>query len=246
MQETATSDRAAPRRVGRPPRISREQIAEAAVEIGLGELTLRAVAERLGVSIPALYHHVESKDDLVRLAADHAARRAVLPDDRGQHWALWLLEWARYNRDVFFADPALLGEYLRGGISLAAIAEREDVILGVLVRRGFTILEAESAYELVSSCAVGFAVNAIRDQATGRPGHDRTTEYGSLLRSRDPADLPYIRLLSAEALTHDGPSFDEQVRSVLIGVAMTYGKDPDSVLRALRDAGVGPATSSCP
>jgi len=228
MPPAATS-----RRIGRPPRISREQIAEAAVEIGLGELTLRAVAERLGVSIPALYHHVESKDELVRLAAEHAASRAVLPQDRGQHWAVWLLEWARYNRDVFLAEPALLGEYVRGGINRASIAERTDLILGALVQRGFAIGEAQSAYELVSSCAVGFAVDAIREEATDRAGLDQVSAYRDLLRSRDSDDLPYLRLLLAELSNHRRRSFDEQLRSVLVGIAITYHRDPEDVLRAL-------------
>ena len=56
-------------RVGRPPRISRAMIAEAAHELGLEGLTLKAVADHLGVSIAALYHHVSGKDDLMRLAA---------------------------------------------------------------------------------------------------------------------------------------------------------------------------------
>ena len=62
----ATSPTASPDdrpRVGRPPRISRQMIAEAAHQVGLDGLTLRAVADRLGVSIAALYHHVSGKGE---------------------------------------------------------------------------------------------------------------------------------------------------------------------------------------
>src|SRR3954469_17552760 len=86
------------RRRGRPPRISQDQIADAALEVGLSELTLRAVADHLGVTVAALYHHVDGKDALLRLAADRSARRLTVPEDHGQHWAVWLLEWAAYNR----------------------------------------------------------------------------------------------------------------------------------------------------
>src|SRR4051794_5335215 len=68
-------------RVGRPPRISRALIAEAAHDIGLDEVTMRAVAERLGVGIASLYHHVDGRDDLLRLAAEHGAARARQPQD---------------------------------------------------------------------------------------------------------------------------------------------------------------------
>src|SRR5687768_9044404 len=99
-------------RLGRPPRISRAMIAEAAHELGLDGLTLRAVAEHLGVSIAALYHHVSSKDDLMRLAAEYSVARVPRPEDRGQHWALWLAEWADYNLDAFLARPGLLTQYM--------------------------------------------------------------------------------------------------------------------------------------
>ena len=59
------------RRVGRPARINRQLIAEAAGEIGLADLTLKAVADRLGVSVTGLYHHIADKDDLMRLSLIH-------------------------------------------------------------------------------------------------------------------------------------------------------------------------------
>ena len=80
--------------MGRPPRISRQMIAEAAHELGLDGLTLRAVADHLDVSIAALYHHVSGKDDLMRLAAEYSAANVPIPQDVGQHWAVWLQEWA--------------------------------------------------------------------------------------------------------------------------------------------------------
>ena len=43
------------------------------------------IASRLAVNVPP---------NAVRGVA------VPLPEDRGQHWALWLLEWARYNRHV--------------------------------------------------------------------------------------------------------------------------------------------------
>src|SRR3954451_24175456 len=121
--------------VGRPPRINRQMIAEAAHELGLEQLTLKAVAEHLDVSIAALYHYVSGKDDLLQLAAEYAASRVPLPEDHGQHWAVWLLDWATYNRDVFIARSGLLEQYLEGAISAETIAPRVDAIMGVLVRQ---------------------------------------------------------------------------------------------------------------
>lgn len=47
------------RRRGRLPRISRDRIVEAAYELGIENLTMAAVAERLGVSHQSLYNWVQ-------------------------------------------------------------------------------------------------------------------------------------------------------------------------------------------
>src|SRR4051794_29007859 len=83
-------------RVGRPARVTQRQIAEAALAIGLERATIRAVADHLGMSVPGLYYHVRSRDDLLRLAAEHSLGRLPLPKDTGQHWTTWLLDYASF------------------------------------------------------------------------------------------------------------------------------------------------------
>jgi AcrR family transcriptional regulator len=58
---------------GEPP-LTRDRIVEAAValldEEGIERLTMRRLAERLGVVAPSLYWHVDTKDDVLDLAVD--------------------------------------------------------------------------------------------------------------------------------------------------------------------------------
>jgi AcrR family transcriptional regulator len=194
-------------------------IAQAAHELGLEGLTLKAVAEHLDVSIAALYHHVASKDDLMRLAAEYSATKVPLPVDRGQHWAQWLYEWAVYNRDVFLTQPGLLAQYLDGAISHEAIAERVDAILGVLMRQGFTALEANGAYELVTSCALGTAVSMIREHASAEAGHPILATHTALVAQRGPEALPYLGQLITDATAHGRDSFHSRIVTVLCGIA---------------------------
>lgn len=229
------------RRVGRPPRISRDQIAEAAHEIGLADLTLKAVAAQLGVSVAGLYHHIDGKDDLMRLAAEYSATRVRLPEDEGQHWALWLLEWAIYNLNAFLAEPALLVQYLEGAVSAEAIAGNVDTILGLLVRQGFDIREAMSAYVLVSSCAVGSAVNQIREEAANQDGRPTVAEYHRVLAQRDPSEFPYLRSLVAELVTGRPATFTAKIRTVLVGIAAERGEDPLVIGRLVDDASISEA-----
>ena len=220
---------------GRPPRISRAMIAAAAHELGLEGLTLRAVADHLDVSISALYHHVSSKDDLMRLAAEYTAARVPLPQDHGQHWALWLSEWADYNRDAFIAHPGLLTQYLEGAISAEVIAVNVDGVLGVLVRQGFTILEADAAYQLVISCAIGTAVGAIREREARAPGQPLSAEHWEVLDQHAPDELPYLRRLHAAIADHGREPFRERVATALCGIATRQGLDWEPI-RTLLDA----------
>ncbi|MET0883961.1 MAG: TetR/AcrR family transcriptional regulator C-terminal domain-containing protein [Acidimicrobiales bacterium] len=217
-------------KVGRPARISREAIAEAANDIGLSDLTLRAVADRLGVSIASLYHHVEGKDDLLRLAAEYSAARTSIPQDEGQHWAVWLLEWALYNRDAFVAEPALFGQFMDGAIGADVMADNTEAILARLVAQGFTAREAQSAYQLVSGCALGAAIQAIREQRAAVAGRPAAKEYLRLLADREPGDLPHLRALLAEAAVTPLDSFETRITTVLAGIAARRGEDWSAIV----------------
>ena len=222
-------------KVGRPPRISRQMIAEAANEIGLEGLTLRAVADHLGVTIAALYHHVSGKDDLMRAAAEHSAATVPIPQDTGQHWAVWLQEWAAYNHDVFLAQPALLAQYLEGAIPMETIAVNVDRILGLLVRDGFTVLDANAAYEVVTACALGSAVIATRERAAIESGRSLRKAHAAVVASQADHELPHLEALLRD-LPHAGRrSFRERVHTALRGIASERGVTWSSVQAALDD-----------
>jgi AcrR family transcriptional regulator len=220
------------RRVGRPARISRDAIVAAAREIGLEDLTLRSVADHLGVSISALYHHVGGKDDLLRLAAEHALTGRTQPVDEGQHWAQWLAEWAWFTFGSFIADPGLLEQYLDGGISVDAILDIEDQVLTVLVRQGFSEREALAAFHFVTTMTLGFAVGEVRERRA-RAGVGQPLDLPAILARRGPDELPNLRRLVAEGGRPPVPTFAEHLTDALVAVALRRGDDVDEVVKAL-------------
>jgi AcrR family transcriptional regulator len=230
------------RRLGRPPRISREQVADAAIEVGLSDLTLRAVADHLGVTVAALYHHVDGKDDLLRLAADRSVGRLTVPEDHGQHWAVWLLEWAVYNRSAFVADSALLEQFIDGAISPAVIARNTEGFLSVLVRQGFTVDEAAESFELISASAIGLAVATIRARRAAEWGGPSPADEVRRVAEEDPAELPLMSALAESNRLDDDERALDLLRSVVLGLALTRGEDADEVARRLDD--VGPMTGA--
>ncbi len=75
---------------GRRPRrrpLDREQIVRAALglldEVGLDELTMRRLAERLGVQAASLYRHVRDKGELLVLLADEISGEIPFVDLAG-------------------------------------------------------------------------------------------------------------------------------------------------------------------
>src|SRR5262245_41936418 len=143
---TPRSRGAARGKTGRPARLDRELIARAASEIGLDRITMKAVADHLGVSVPGLYHHVDGREDLMQLAAQYSAARIRLPEDHGQAWPEWLLEWSRVSYHAFLSQPELLIQSMRGSMSVDRMAVHVDAVIGFLMRHGFGAIEARDAY----------------------------------------------------------------------------------------------------
>ncbi len=222
-------------KVGRPAKLDRAMIARAACDIGLDRVTMKAVADRLGVSVPALYHYVDGRDDLMRLGAEHSASQIRVPKDRGQHWTMWLLEWAHYSHDAFVAQPALLLQFLNGSLGVDRMVEHVDAVVGVLTRQGFTPVEAVEAYEVVSACALGVAVGRIREEASEQAGRPVTAEYERVLAMQPPDALPHLRRLLA---ADEQPSTDltARIETVLRGIAARRN-EPWEGIRDARTAG---------
>ncbi|GAB1510229.1 TetR family transcriptional regulator [Actinophytocola sp. KF-1] len=67
------------RRPGRPPSLTRDDVARAALAEGLPNLSMPTVARRLGVSHSTLYRYVHDRDDLLLAALDLALREFDWP-----------------------------------------------------------------------------------------------------------------------------------------------------------------------
>lgn len=73
---------------------------------GLGGLSTRAVATRLGISAMGLYPYVGSKDQMVALMQDHASAMPAWTDP-GTSLAADLAGWAEHLFDLYLTHPWL-------------------------------------------------------------------------------------------------------------------------------------------
>jgi AcrR family transcriptional regulator len=189
--------RSVTRRLGRPPRLNRDKIAAAAYELGLENVSPRAVAGHLQVSVTGLYHYIDGRDDLLRLAAEYSAAQLPIPADRGQHWAVWVVEWALHTRDSFVEEPALLQYLIAGDVEMNQTAERVEAVVGFLVRGGFPLRDALLVYRLTCDAAIGAAVELIRERNAAAAGRPVVAEYHRVIAQR-PGSLPHIEQMLAE------------------------------------------------
>jgi len=81
--------------------LDRAQVVHAALalldEVGLDELTMRRLAEKLGIKAASLYRHVRDKDDLLVLLADEISGEIPIIEPRGS-WKQQLTEMAHNVR----------------------------------------------------------------------------------------------------------------------------------------------------
>ena len=69
MADSETTSRG----VGRPRRLTLDQLLDTALDMGLAELSMKDLASRLEVGIATLYRYVDNREALIRLAAGRRA-----------------------------------------------------------------------------------------------------------------------------------------------------------------------------
>jgi AcrR family transcriptional regulator len=101
---------------GPKPALSLDEIVQAAIGIadrdGLGVLSMRLVAEKLGFTTMSLYRYVPGKDDLLEVMRDVALGQPPAPEADSE-WRCELARWARACMAVHHRHPWLLEMEIR-------------------------------------------------------------------------------------------------------------------------------------
>jgi TetR/AcrR family transcriptional regulator, tetracycline repressor protein len=132
---------------------------------GIEALSMRRLAQRLGVAPNALYSHVAGRDDLIDALLDDTLNEVRAPDPRRGDWRAGIETIMRRTYAVLLAHPDLVPLYVarRGARGPRAVALGE-AMFAMLARGG---IEGDSAVEAMRTLIVhtiGFAAFA-----TGAP-----------------------------------------------------------------------------
>lgn len=214
----------APARVGRPPRVSVEAIVATALELGLEKVTLKQIADELGVAQATLYRHVSNRDELVRLAAFQLTLSRRMPGVADAHWSDLAVRYAESLFDSFVAEPLLIAQLLKGELGPHAEVDVLEQFLAAITQHGFSELEGVQLFHAIGMITIGAAAGTIGLNASADAGQPWLTAMQNTLAERDVAELPRVRRVLPATLNVGPIPWLPTLHALLSGIAAARGE----------------------
>jgi AcrR family transcriptional regulator len=206
------------------PSLTLETVVRAAVDVidadGVGALTMRRLATRLGCSPMALYRHVATKQDLIRAIGEHYLADIELPDTDGLPWDEAIIAVTSALHHAVLERAPLVEIVAFQHVDAVAIFRAEETILGALRSAGLSDTEAVRGLSVITSYTVG-ATQRRAEQRAGSPAAVHRLQRLHQL----PADtFPTLRALAGELVSVDFElSFEDGLRLLLRGLSPAGG-----------------------
>jgi len=202
---------------GRPARLTREQLLEAALRLfeaeGLGGVTMARIAEAVDSSPMALYRHVRSREDLLEAMLAALLGRLELELPAESPWPQNVCEWMARVRAFFLAHPRIVTLLqLEPGHDLSppwirAVGE----LIPPLRAAGLSDAALARALQWISRVTLGSVLQEISS-----PIADTAALIGGLGRLEGEESLRWVEILPALERLDDDRFFalvqDETVR----------------------------------
>lgn len=204
-----------PRR-GPKARLTVERITRAAIEIadadGLAALSMRRLAERLGVTAMSVYTYVPGKAELIDLMLDAVHGEIARPDDLDGGWRAHLELVAREGWNLYQRHPWLL-QVARARPALGPnVVAKYDYELRAVDGIGLTDIEMDLVVSLVADYVHGAARTAVEaaqaEHQTGMTDDEWWAAYAPLLEKVfDPERYPTAARVGAAAGAEYGAAY---------------------------------------
>nr|WP_307849545.1 TetR/AcrR family transcriptional regulator [Qaidamihabitans albus] len=144
----------------RPP-LNKERVLSGAVRVaderGVAAVTMRKVADQLGVEAMSLYHHVAGKDEILDGIVDVIFGQIELPDHEAD-WKTAMRRRAASARTVLSRHTWALGLMESRRNPGPATLRHHDWVVGCLRDAGFSIAMAAHAVSALDSYIYGFVL----------------------------------------------------------------------------------------
>jgi AcrR family transcriptional regulator len=191
--------------------LSRQRVLRAAVALadegGIGSLSMRRLAQELGVEAMSLYHHVANKDDILDGLVDVVFGEIDLPSGEAG-WRAAMRRRAISIREALLRHPWAVGLMESRPTPGSPTLRHHDAVLGILRNGGFSVEMAAHAFSVLDSYIYGFAM-----QEANLPFHTAEeleavaeTIFGDL-----PAgEYPYLTELTVEHVMKPGYDYGNE------------------------------------
>jgi AcrR family transcriptional regulator len=199
-RRTVVQERRRPR--GAEP-LSRERILEAAIDLadrdGIDSLSMRRLADALGVDPMSLYNHVRDKGDLLDGVADRVVAEIELPEAATGDWAATMRATILSARNAMLRHPWVAGVVASRVQPGPATMRYMDAVFGILLDGGFSIELSHHALHVLGSRVLGFTQDLWNDSPETRAD----PETQAIMARQLAAAFPRLGEL-AMAASHEG------------------------------------------
>ncbi len=145
--------------------LSRERVLLAAIQLAdegdIDSLSMRKLAQALGVQAMSLYNHVANKDDILDGIVDMVIGEIQVPD-LSMDWKIAMRQRANSAHQVLLRHPwAAIMIMSRVNVG-AANFRYVDATIGCLHKAGFSLEMADHAWNAIDSHIYGFTLQELR------------------------------------------------------------------------------------
>lgn len=195
---------------GRAP-LTRERVLGCAVAIadaqGLGALTMRSLAQALGVKPMSLYHHVANKEAILDGIVDVVFAEMDVPTPGGD-WRAELAGRAASARAVLRRHPWAIVLMESRAAPGPATLRHHEAVLATLRAAGFSVEMTGHAYALLDAFIYGFA---IQEAALPITGTDDAAEVARAIAARfSTGEYPHMVEFATERALKPGYDFGDE------------------------------------
>jgi AcrR family transcriptional regulator len=191
--------------------LNRERILRGALAVaddgGLAGLTIRSLAQQLGVKPMSVYHYVANKDEILDGLVDLVFAEIELPAATGE-WRAEIARRAHSAREVLRRHPwsiALLESRTTPG---PATLRHHDANIATLRGGGFTVAQTAHAYALLDAFVYGFAV---QEASLPFEGPDAAAEVAEpMMALMGSGEYPHLVELAREHVLLPGYDFADE------------------------------------
>jgi AcrR family transcriptional regulator len=206
--------------------LSRERIVRTALEIldrdGIDELSMRRLAEALGVGTMTLYGYFRTKGELLDAVADSAAGEEPLPPRRGS-WRTQLRALMQKVRRNAVRHPNLAALRMDRPLLSPGVLRVAERGYEILQDAGFDDVEAARGYRLLFTYTFGSALFSGRE-----PSEQLKREARAALVQLPPEEYPVLTAATdaaVEAMAGDA-QFDFGLERLLDGLELLLDAQP--------------------